>query len=217
MSAAEHRSGPPAAHADRQAEPVHSTPLEEIIRPAVERSGLVLEDVEITGSGERRVLRVVVDRQSGPDGVDLDAIAEAASAVSTALDEAGEDLPHLGRDPFQLEVTSPGVDRALTRPRHWARNRGRLVRVSVQGGDPILARIEEVEEDGVVLTPVRPGAKKGMPAKEGELVKHGFEALGPGVVQVESPHGVSRAEDGDTSNHGRQDGASDRAAESEAF
>ena len=61
-------------------------------------------------------------------GVTLDDIAEVSRAVSEVLD-ANDD--GMGRTPYVLEVTSPGVDRPLTEPRHWRRNIGRLVTVAV--------------------------------------------------------------------------------------
>ena len=67
-----------------------------------------------------------------PAGVTLDDIAEVSRAVSDVLD-ANDD--GMGRTPYVLEVTSPGVDRPLTEHRHWRRNVGRLVKVTlVEGG-----------------------------------------------------------------------------------
>lgn len=90
-------------------------------------------------AGRRSVVRVVVDRDGG---VDLDAVAEVSRAVSVALD----DTDALGEAPYVLEVTSPGVDRPLTEPRHWRRNIGRLVSAGDRTG-----RIREVTDDGVVI------------------------------------------------------------------
>nr|MDT0666278.1 ribosome maturation factor RimP [Micromonospora sp. DSM 115978] len=74
----------------------------------------------MTKAGARSVVRVVVDRDGG---IDLDAVAEASRLVSAVLDEGRGPLPGA----YVLEVTSPGVDRPLTRPRHWQRAVGRLV------------------------------------------------------------------------------------------
>ncbi|WP_168583650.1 ribosome maturation factor RimP [Gephyromycinifex aptenodytis] len=96
---------------------------------------LRVEDVSITPAGKRRVVRISVDddlRDLAPDDettpvpyVDLDLVADATRAISDALDEANV----LGATPYVLEVTSPGVSRPLTEPRHFRRNVGRLVRV----------------------------------------------------------------------------------------
>jgi ribosome maturation factor RimP len=110
--------------------------------------GLVLEDVQITPAGRRRVLRVTVDlpeQQTG--GVPLDVVAETSRALAVALD--GSDV--MGGTPYVLEVSSPGADRPLTERRHWTRARGRLVRARLRSGAEHEARLTEVDEAGVLL------------------------------------------------------------------
>lgn len=159
--------------------------LAALVGPAVEATGLYLESVTVAGESGHRTLQVVVDRFVGTAGLDLDEVAAVAATVSAALDGAGEDLPELGTEAYQLEVSTPGVDRPLTEPRHWRRNLGRMVAVAPAGAAEITARIREADETGVVLVPVRPGAKKGMPAKVGAPERHGYDRLGPGRVRVE--------------------------------
>ena len=90
------------------------------IEPAVGAAGYDLEELVVTPAGRRSVVRVVVDRD---EGVTLDDIAEVSRQVSDVLDQNDDGM---GRTPYVLEVTSPGVDRPLTEPRHWRRNaRGR--------------------------------------------------------------------------------------------
>lgn len=112
--------------------------------PAVEALGLDLDAVELSTAGRRRVLRVVVDREGG---VSLDGIAEATRAVSRSLDV---DNP-LGEQPYTLEVTSRGVDRPLTLPRHWARNAGRLVHLQTADGLSLTGGITVADDTGVEL------------------------------------------------------------------
>ena len=112
-----------------------------LLEPAVSAGGLELEDLELRSVGRRLVLRVLVDSDRG---VTLDEIAAASRAVSEALD--GSDV--LGDEPYTLEVTSPGVDRPLTAPRHWRRNVGRLVAVTLTGGSSITGRITSVSDAG---------------------------------------------------------------------
>jgi ribosome maturation factor RimP len=58
----------------------------------------------------------------------------------------------MGEQPYTLEVTSRGVDRPLTLPRHWRRNKGRLVKVTlVEGGQVTTARIGASDDEGVTL------------------------------------------------------------------
>jgi ribosome maturation factor RimP len=106
--------------------------------------GLDLEAVELTPAGKRRVLRIAVDQDGG---VTLDDIAEAARAVSDVLDDS--DL--MGETAYTLEVTSRGVDRPLTEPRHWRRNRDRLVRVSLRDGTQLTGRVTDSDESAVTL------------------------------------------------------------------
>jgi ribosome maturation factor RimP len=106
--------------------------------------GLDLEAVDLSSAGKRRVLRVAVDKDGG---VTMDDIAEATRAVSTTLDS--RDL--MGERTYTLEVSSPGVDRPLTLPRHWRRNQGRLVKVTLDEGDPVTGRITTSDDDGAVL------------------------------------------------------------------
>ena len=96
--------------------------------------GLDVEAVEITPAGKRRVLRVAVDKDGG---VTLDDVAEATREVSRVVDESDV----MGEQPYTLEVTSRGVDRPLTLPRHWRRNVDRLVKVTLEGGETLTGRI----------------------------------------------------------------------------
>lgn len=84
---------------------------------------LDIEAVEITPAGKRRVLRVAVDKDGG---VTLDDVAEATKAIDATLEASDV----MGEHPYTLEVTSRGVDRPLTLPRHWRRNVDRLVKVT---------------------------------------------------------------------------------------
>jgi len=87
--------------------------------------GLDVEAVELTPAGKRRILRVAVD---GDDGVTLDDVADATRTVSDVLEASDV----MGEHPYTLEVTSRGVDRPLTLPRHWRRNADRpLVRLKL--------------------------------------------------------------------------------------
>jgi ribosome maturation factor RimP len=106
--------------------------------------GLDLEAVDLSNAGKRRVLRVAIDKDGG---VTMDDIADATREVSRVLDETEA----MGLQPYTLEVSSPGVDRPLTLPRHWRRNTGRLVKVVLDEGDPVTGRITETDDDGAVL------------------------------------------------------------------
>lgn len=118
--------------------------IAELLEPVLAKAGLDLEAVELTPSGKRRVLRVVVDSD---DGVDLDMVGEVSQDVNEALDASDV----MGETPYVLEVTSPGVDRPLTMPRHWRRSRGRLVKVNLVEGGDLTGRVTESDDQGVTL------------------------------------------------------------------
>ena len=105
---------------------------------------LDLEAVEVTPAGKRRVLRVAVDKDGG---VTLDDVADATREVERVLDDSDV----MGEHPYTLEVTSRGVDRPLTRPRHWRRNADRLVKASLHDGDTVTGRIVSSDDDAVRL------------------------------------------------------------------
>jgi len=106
--------------------------------------GLDVEAVELTPAGKRRVLRIAVDKDGG---VTLDEVAEATREVSRVLDDSDV----MGEHPYTLEVTSRGVDRPLTLPRHWRRNATRLVKVSLVEGGEVIGRIGNSDDEGVTL------------------------------------------------------------------
>jgi len=121
--------------------------LAEVLTEPLAATGLDIEAIELTPAGKRRLLRVAVDKDGG---VTLDDIAEATREVSRVLDAPdGSDV--MGEQPYTLEVTSPGTDRPLTHPRHWRRNQGRLVKVTLADGRTVTGRIIESDDSHAVL------------------------------------------------------------------
>lgn len=102
------------------------------VEPVLTPLGLDLFDVQLAGSGRARTVRVVVDRDGG---VDLDAITAASERIQPVLD----DLDALG--PYALEVSSPGLERPLSRPEHFRRALGETVSVKVRGADGDARRV----------------------------------------------------------------------------
>ena len=115
-----------------------------VVEPVVRAAGLDLEDVVLSAAGRRRMLRVVVD---GDQGAPMDVVAEVARSVSDALDSSDV----MGGQPYVLEVSSPGVDRPLTAPRHWRRSVRRLVKVDLSGGGELTGRVESADDEGADL------------------------------------------------------------------
>ncbi len=114
--------------------------------------GVDLEDLQIASAGRRSQVRVIVDADSG---MDLDGIARISQVISAALDDpsvAGTALDQAtSAGPYTLEVSSPGVDRPLTLPRHWRRNIARLVTIRTQSGDEVRGRIVEVGDEHATI------------------------------------------------------------------
>ena len=109
------------------------------ITPALEALGFYLEDVTIISAGRRSMLTVIVD---GDTHLTLDQVTSATKAIG----EIVESIESLGETPFTLEVTSPGLDRPLTKVRHWQKNINRLVKVVLLDGLEIKGRIKDVNE-----------------------------------------------------------------------
>lgn len=119
--------------------------IESEVRDPLAQLGFDLEAVELSAAGKRSVLRIAVDKDGG---VSMDDVADAAREVSRLLDESNP----LGEQPYTLEVTSRGVDRPLTLPRHWRRNADRLVKVSLIEGGEVEGRIGDSDDEGVTLS-----------------------------------------------------------------
>jgi ribosome maturation factor RimP len=146
--------------------PVNDKRLAELIEPVVAAAGMDLESVRMSVAGKRRLLRIVVD---GDHGVSLDDAADVSREISAMLDEANA----LAEVPYTLEVSSPGVDRPLTEPRHWRRAVGRLVKVKVTGEPAVEGRIVAADADGVTLD------------LAGRERRFGQGELGAGAIQIE--------------------------------
>lgn len=140
-----------------------------LLTPVVEAAGAELEDVAVSRAGSRSVVRVVIDRDGG---IDLDGVADVSHAVSAALDAD----PDAIAGSFVLEVTTPGVDRPLTQPRHWRRAQGRLVAVTRRGGSPLTGRVSSADDAAAVLVGAQvPGGR----------VEVAYNDVSRAVVQVE--------------------------------
>ena len=161
-----------------------SSARQDAIREQIERElvdplralGLDIEAVEITPAGNRRVLRVAVDKDGG---VTLDDVADATRAVNEVLD--GSEV--MGEQPYTLEVTSRGVDRPLTLPRHWRRNADRLVKVSLVDGSSLTGRIGGSTDEAVTLD------------VDGTPREVAYDSIAKALVQIEFNRTTSKDED----------------------
>ena len=114
------------------------------IRPAIEATGNYLEEVTVTSAGKVKIVTVIIDNDSH---LNLDQVTSVTKEISELI----ENLPALGELTFTLEVTSPGIDRPLTLPRHWRKNLTRLVKVTMQSGVTIEGRIGACSQESVLV------------------------------------------------------------------
>lgn len=122
-----------------------SEKITELVQPAVEKAGFFLEDVHVVSPGKHRIVTCIVDGQTP---LNLDQVTSVSRDISELLDSAD----FMDDAAFTLEVTSPGVDRPLTLPRHWQKNLNRLVKVVKLDGSVINGRITSLEDAQVLLT-----------------------------------------------------------------
>lgn len=143
--------------------------LEPVVDEAVRAAGFDLDALTVQVAGRRRLVKVVVD---GDDGVGLDEVAQVSRAVAASLDEHDEVLG----GPYTLEVTSPGVERPLSKPRHWRRVRFRLVRVRTPDGGSFTGRVGAADDD--------PGGGVQMLVND-KITKVGYADVEHAVVEIE--------------------------------
>ncbi|GAA4816115.1 ribosome maturation factor RimP [Tomitella cavernea] len=143
-----------------------------LLTEPVRRDGAEVEDVEVTAAGAKSVVRVVLDSEHG---LSLDDVVEFTDLVSGVLDGADT-----GRSPYTLEVTSRGVDRPLTLPRHWRRARGRRAEVRTEE-EKLIGRVGVLDtaQDPAVVDLV-------IPDRAGPAVRRiALDRVVSAVVQVE--------------------------------
>ena len=98
--------------------------LARLLEPTVERLGYELMDLELRLGGRGGFVRLFIDH---PDGIGLDDCEQVSHAVSAMLD-VEDPLP----GQYNLEVSSPGLDRKLTKPEHFQRFTGETVKVQMR-------------------------------------------------------------------------------------
>ena len=179
--------------------------LRELVAPEVAAVGYDLEDLSVAAAGRRSVVRVVVDKDGG---VTLDDVADVSRIVSDALDAADEQDPTLLGTSYVLEVSSPGVDRPLTEPRHWRRNVGRLVRAALRDGGTAEGRVTAADDDAVTLD----GTRK-LPYAEGARGSVQVELNRKDDGPAHAPHDAADLDDDDVDDADLHDDATDDDAD----
>ncbi|MCI1676000.1 MAG: ribosome maturation factor RimP [Ancrocorticia sp.] len=123
--------------------------VKEQVNPLVDSAGLYLEQVKVGRTGGRTRVKVVVDLPWGPGGVDSDRLTELSRAISHVLDDAD-----IVQGSYTLEVSTPGVERPLTEPRHFSRAQGRLLSLRLSDGEALTARLKEVKGATLIVRTV---------------------------------------------------------------
>ncbi len=132
--------------------------VREIAERVAASSGLEVVEVELRGGGKARMLRIVIDK---PAGVTHEDCVSLSREVGTILDV--EDV--VPGSSYTLEVSSPGLDRKLTRPADYERFAGSRVKLTtrqpVNGNRHFEGKLESFSEGRLTidLTPVRKKAK----------------------------------------------------------
>jgi ribosome maturation factor RimP len=173
--------------------PAEAQHLAGLLGPVVSARGMDLETVRITAVGRRRLLRVVVDADGG---VSLDDITLISRVLSDELDANGA----MGEAPYTLEVTSPGVDRPLTEPRHWRRAAGRLVRATLAPRSA--PRTDNPGRSATIEGRVLAAGPSGVLLEvAGEQREFSYAELGPGKILLEFTRAVTGADGGRSDGH----------------
>ena len=122
--------------------------LREVVEAVIFRAGYDLEDLTVVAAGRRRLVRVVIDSDAG---VDLDDAAVISRDLSAELDALGDAEDPMGDSAYTLEVTSPGIGRPLSLPRHFRRARGRLLAITTVDGSALVGRVLQAGDEAVDL------------------------------------------------------------------
>lgn len=117
--------------------------IADLIRPVVEEAGFFLEDVFTSNPGNHRIVTCMVD---GIKPLSLDEVTVISKEISAVLDESP-----LLTEAFTLEVTSPGIERPLTLPRHWTKNLTRIIRVTLKDETEVVGRLTEFDDTRAIL------------------------------------------------------------------
>lgn len=155
--------------------------LVDLITPVLDANRLELDSLDVIPAGKRKVLRITVDGD-GPKGRGplLDDIAAATRDISDALDASST----VGDNPYTLEVSSRGVGKPLVEPKHYRRNAGRLVAVTLVDGSQVTGRLTEVG-DAEITVVIEPEPGKRLPKGIDPVHHIALDEVRKAVVKVE--------------------------------
>ena len=135
------------------------------ISPLVHKFDFELEDVILKSAGKNTIVQVLVDKDSG---ISLDEVASLSTKLSDFFDENSL----MGNMIYTLDVGSPGIDRPLTKLRHWKKNLDRIVKINSKS-NVFEGRIKKVEETEVQIE------------IKGKLQSFQYSDISKAIIQVE--------------------------------
>ena len=122
--------------------------LNSLIEKELDGLGFELVRLDISSGGRKKIIRLFVDREDG--GVSIDDCVRLAKALGLVLE--AEDI---FTSPYNLEVSSPGINRPLSKPAHFKRFEGREVRVEYSGGEKgkvmVIGVLKAVDEESIIV------------------------------------------------------------------
>ncbi len=121
--------------------------VEDLLQPIINNLGYDLYDVEYVKEGKDYYLRIFIDK---PEGIDLNDCEKVNNAITDILDE--EDYI---KEQYFLEVSSPGIERKLTKEKHLQSNIGSLVEIStfkpVNGQKQIIGKLKQFDNEKIII------------------------------------------------------------------
>ncbi len=122
--------------------------VRDLVAPVAEEFGFMLWDVEYVKEGADMILRITIDK---PEGIDIEDCEKMARAIDPIIDEA---------DPievsYKMEVSSPGIERALSRPEHFAACMGEKIEAKLyapmDGKKQIVGILSAADEKSITVT-----------------------------------------------------------------
>ena len=131
--------------------------VEKLLKGMIESLGYELYDVEYVKEGKNYFLRIYIDK---PEGIDLNDCEKVNDAISDRLDEA-----NYIKEPYFLEVSSPGVERVLRKDKHLEQNRGEEIEIKLfkkdeNGKKEYQGILKNFDEDKIILEQIKQGKEE---------------------------------------------------------
>lgn len=154
-----------------------STRIESLLQPYLKDGEFYLVDLQVAGRpGGVLKVTVLIDSDAG---ITIDECASVSRQLGNQMDEMG----FFGETPFNLEVSSPGVDFPLTQQRQFAKNSGRSLKVQLVDGPVLIGKLETVDEQGIVINVPPAKLSKTKRKTLTELPPEGLQSLPYSTIQ----------------------------------